>query len=460
MARDDRERTFEKALARDLRMNRAGASAAGGVCADAETLAAYHEHLLGADQVAFWKEHINGCSRCQEIITQLAATEKISFHASQQEPQKTKAVQAGRPFARGPAKLPVQTAKPLQSTWRWLAPAGALAAGLLGWIAVHQKGTPQLEVAKNQQPTASVPSVVARSESARSAQEKSSSGARTAEAVSPKVRPEADRAKAQPQAYADEKLKLFSPAPPPKPTIRTDGVNALGAPPDYAANEPSLRDKKDNVVAQGKALDEASREFAVAPFAPTPPPSAVPAPPQKPSAVSESVEVSAAAPQSKGAAHKKEGAGMGALPSPPQQEQQMAGRSLYKAESAVRLASARDAATISAPGGFVQWRVASAGIIEHSSDAGASWSLQPSGVVADLISGSAPSDKVCWIVGRAGTVLRTIDGGAHWQKVHAPVEDDFISIFAVNGQEATVSLVHGSYRTMDAGLTWKKLTPE
>ena len=113
-----------------------------------------------------------------------------------------------------------------------------------------------------------------------------------------------------------------------------------------------------------------------------------------------------------------------------------------------------------APGGQASWRVGQAGIIEFSPDAGKSWTVQPSGVIGDLLSGSAPSGKVCWIVGRAGTLLRTTDGGAHWQKLHPPSQEDLHYVFAVDARQATVSLTNGKYQTTDAGITWKKLPPE
>jgi len=129
-------------------------------------------------------------------------------------------------------------------------------------------------------------------------------------------------------------------------------------------------------------------------------------------------------------------------------------------KSEVRLANSIGEVTISAPGGQVSWRAGQAGIIEFSADAGKSWTVQPSGVISDLLSGSAPSDKVCWIVGRGGTVLRTTDGGAHWQKIRPPSQEDLHYIFAVDARQATVSLASGKYQTTDGGITWKKLPPE
>ena len=111
---------------------------------------------------------------------------------------------------------------------------------------------------------------------------------------------------------------------------------------------------------------------------------------------------------------------------------------------------------MTAPGATVLWRIALAGIIEHSADAGSTWTVQATGVINDLTAGSAPSDKVCWVVGRTGTILRTTDGGEHWLRVRAPIEDDLTAVFAIDAQQATVSS-HRTYKTSDAGVTWALL---
>jgi photosystem II stability/assembly factor-like uncharacterized protein len=131
-----------------------------------------------------------------------------------------------------------------------------------------------------------------------------------------------------------------------------------------------------------------------------------------------------------------------------------------KQRAEMRLANSVSEVTISEPSGRVSWRVGQAGLVEVSSDAGKTWTLQPSGVITDLLAGSAPSEKICWIVGRSGTILRTIDGGAHWQKVRPPMLDDLHSVFAVDAHQATVSPTNGTYQTTDGGATWNKISPE
>src|SRR2546428_10791902 len=65
MAPEDRDRTFEKALARHLLPGEQPEA-----CPDADTLAAYHELELPAGERFHWKMHILACARCQEILVQ------------------------------------------------------------------------------------------------------------------------------------------------------------------------------------------------------------------------------------------------------------------------------------------------------------------------------------------------------------------------------------------------------
>src|SRR6266849_6242036 len=159
MAADDRDQIFEKALAGHLRADAtASGSSAHGACADAETLAAYHEGLLAPDQVASTKQHLHACARCQEILAHLQATDEIPLAAAEAGAQQLIP-------AASAAKPAVHVLKPRRvSLWRWAAPAGALAAALLVWVAVRDN-TPvrmpaQAEVVGKNIPAAAPPSSV------------------------------------------------------------------------------------------------------------------------------------------------------------------------------------------------------------------------------------------------------------------------------------------------------------
>src|SRR5258706_13856177 len=177
MAADERDRRFDKALARHLRSAAPAGEPArlpavpasqGGACPDSETLAAYHERSLLSEQLNSLKEHIVGCAHCQAVLAQLEATDGISLQAAEQEEvlagKKSEQVMTVRnlesfPAAAAPSQSqPSAEAPPPQKSrralllrgarWQWLAPAGAIAAVLLVWIALHENQTlarPNLE---------------------------------------------------------------------------------------------------------------------------------------------------------------------------------------------------------------------------------------------------------------------------------------------------------------------------
>src|SRR5258708_23459265 len=96
---DDRDRSFEKALARHFRARaQAEASVAPRSCADVETLAAYHEGGMEPEQTSFWKTHVKDCPRCQGILAQLEAMDAIPFGVAHNvEKQRAAGVQVLKP---------------------------------------------------------------------------------------------------------------------------------------------------------------------------------------------------------------------------------------------------------------------------------------------------------------------------------------------------------------------------
>jgi hypothetical protein len=205
--------------------------------------------------------------------------------------------------------------------------------------------------------------------------------------------------------------------------------------------------------------------------APAPPPSAVALPG---GAVTESVTVESTAtpvpvspPASEPSRAKKAESPAGIAGStdtftaPSSVDQPVNGRSLgglAQLQTVVISGAANDAVMVSAPDGTTSWRLGASGIVERSTDAGSHWSLQKSGIIADLLTGSAPTNKVCWIVGRSGAILRTTNAGKHWHQVASPTTEDISAIFAVNAQQATITTItNKSYKTTNAGKTWTSL---
>src|SRR5204863_35643 len=91
----------------------------------------------------FWKGHVVGCADCQTVLAHLEATDEIPWLAADQE--------KGEPALLASASYQSRPASPLTpakksarvllfggARWPWLAPAGALAAGLLVWMVLHE----------------------------------------------------------------------------------------------------------------------------------------------------------------------------------------------------------------------------------------------------------------------------------------------------------------------------------
>jgi hypothetical protein len=103
-----------------------------------------------------------------------------------------------------------------------------------------------------------------------------------------------------------------------------------------------------------------------------------------------------------------------------------------------------------------RWRILQGGAVQRSSDGGATWQTQNTGVSETLSSGSSPSPSVCWLVGPQGIVLRTTDGRS-WTRVPFPEAVPLASVRATDDQTATVTTADGrQFVTEDGGRTWKR----
>ncbi len=435
---DDRDRNFETALARHFRASsQPETTPASPSCADIEALAAYHEGGLSPEQRSLWKAHVQGCARCQEILAQLAATDAIPLDVASNDVAENLDEQK----IAGPTVL--QPRRP--TLWRWAAPAGAIAAGLLVWIAVRENKPVQIPEAHNRKEASSAPLVAT-----PKPPEQESKTTANEQQVAPKPSAIAGAAGvAQLKRDSNRAADVFAVRPMPAPSRQRNPEDS----PNLYATAPPQPEVGDRTDAAAKDLKEKAPAFLPSSAAPAPAPPAA----SQVSAVNETVEVEAAPAAPLQTATAVTGGAAGQLAAPQKKELPLSSRAYSEL---LPLAKGVDGIIIAAPQGSAQWRIGAAGLVEHSTDSGATWTLQSTGVVADLLAGSATSDKVCWIVGRAGTILRTTDGGAHWSKVPPPILDDFASVFAVNARQATVSPTNGTYQTKDGGATWNKLAPE
>ncbi len=464
MAPDERDRSFDKALARHLR------SALGGeACPDAETLAAYHERSLLPAELNSCKEHIVGCAYCQAILAQLEATEEIPLQAAAKEEvfaqRESEPVLAARnlealPAAAATIQREPAAVRPKKSRevrlyggprWKWLAPAGALAAGLLVWVALHENQKPQLlshdeiKVAKVQEPSTPASSIDGR-ESASPPLEQSTRLSKpqsvTNESAAAKTRAESGGMKQRGKFDLAAKEEPSKPSSDKEGGARKDTARDASAGALLTTNPADLDAKVESrtlpetveVQAQAQAQaanDQLQNQYNYNVNAPKP-----------------------AGPAALGQVESKRKIMKAAQPGSAAPARAASG---FADAAALEMVAISNPHLVAAPGSKVIWRAGRAGLIEFSSDAGASWSRQTSGVLADLLTGSAPTDKICWMVGRVGAILLTTDGGAHWNVIHPPVEEDLFGVRATDALHATIwnSRNTKTFETSDGGLTWK-----
>jgi len=487
MAPDERDRMFDKALARHLRSAAPTGEAAGipgvsssqsGACPDPETLAAYHERTLLPEQMNSLKEHIVGCANCQTVLAHLEMTDEIPLLAA--EAEEVFAQTAAAPAASASSQAPAPSPKALTRKsrrllllrgprWQWLAPAGAIAAGLLVWIALHESPRMHLpspneresKMAKNQAPS-SIPSgatpvpqpsapvkpavsltrpesvgepAIAEGGAASSVARQSpvpggAAGARSADSLDDKEfrsRKDHQRDTSADQLTAANRADLDAKIPAETLRKKEDApVETTKAQVEAASSQDSqLQNQNNNYVSQKVAGPSPLNQMQSSPKAKsTTVPTATPVP---------------------------------AAPSPQSAEVSGAVSTYADTGSLIVARSITNSRLFSSPGSNAIWRVGRSGLIEFSKDGGSSWLRQASGVLSDLLTGTAPSDQVCWIVGRAGTVLLTTDGGAHWKLIPFPLAEDLGGIRASNALHSTVWNARGtkSFATSDGGLNWK-----
>src|SRR6266850_1566840 len=472
MAPEDRDRNFDKAIARHLRSAAASSDSAKQAagppslreaCPDTETLAAYHERALLPEELNSWKEHIVACAHCQELLAHLELTDDIPLHAAEEVELFAMADAQHAPYAQKIESPPRPAAREGQRAsrltrgvrWRWMAPAGAIAAGLLVWIALHEHEPPfrspnEVKIAKNEEPAGPPPLVSASGTAAASPEVQPSRPSSAADAVSSYSERSESRGLRKQQTGESRTRGTLAP-----PSLGREEARRKDAGSDANANlfrDEKKADLDDKVVAGAlpeNALEQ-NKESETQANAPAP------AQEQNLQAQNQNISPMVAGPaplgQAKKVAKSKTAAPAAPRPAPPAEV-----GSNYAVSAATETVMVSDSRLITAPGSTFVWRPGRAGLIEFSPDGGRSWMRQPSGVAVDLLTGSAPSDKVCWMVGRVGAILLTTDGGAHWKLLSPPLKEDLGGIRATDAVHATIWNARGTkyFTTSDGGVTWQ-----
>jgi hypothetical protein len=431
-------------------------------CPGPDVLAAYHERSLSMPELNSWKAHIAGCDRCQQILAHIETTDAVPLDVQENQnvvmmpvPEFAPQVRAATGSAvTAPAQRPSRPRSAQAVRWRWFAPAGAIAAGLLVWIALHESQLPHLsqppveEIAANRQ----TPSPLQAAKPAPA----SSAAPEALEKTLPRQR----------GAISNGRLSAGSPSTQ-APAHSVDRIAPRQSPPSAAldrnaaaanefgkietsrdVNQPGLAARAELERKSKETLSAASENGTMAP-----PPVSVPAapPPAGVTGAAETVAVTREAANAKKqtAEDAKSPAVGGAV-------------SQFERAPSLRLAAAINQNQVAAHGGRTLWRFGASGMIEHSTDAGLVWKKQSSGVTTELLAGSAPSEEICWVVGRGGTILRTTDGGAHWIALKFLSADDLDRVVATDARKATVTsaATHNTFETADGGATWKQAPGE
>jgi hypothetical protein len=471
MSQGEREQLFEKALQRQLRAGELDGEICADTCPDAETMAAYHERSLAMEEMNRCKEHIATCERCQAILAGVEESEHIPVATL--KPAEARVAHGASVMAamQGPPRgiASVTEMKPRRLlNMKWIAPAAAIAAGLLVWIAVKESSRSALELAQRSRGAVAKHEAAPPGDSESPKQEYDSNelrrSAQTATTTprSPEpMPPSTDLARNEPARITPFSQKVVPPvngrtrAPGPSNYAFQQNAIQQNAQPQSAggvAGDLSAAGKNDQQITATERAPNAATGMATAPPVAAPPPPA-PAPPGEETAILDRKDL----PQERVEKEKKEVANQRAAAN-----RDATARSAQDLVTLSMAASVAEpaAADVIAPDGKSIWRIAGNGKVSHSTDGGKNWKLQNTGVSATLLAGSAPSEKVCWLAGTFGTVLLTTDGGAHWMKQAAPVSVPIAEIHAKDAENAVITLQSSlvQFATYNGGQSWTILT--
>ena len=402
---DDRDKSIELMLRRARSID----AESNNHCLDAETLAALADGMLTSAARREAEAHLADCDRCQALSAVMVRAE----------------VAAG----------PLHGEEARKRMLGWLVPAAAAATAVALWVLVPGQGPPGAE-----QPV--------------SDREIAATGSAIPPQTAPTEQPGYSIREAAPLQPADARLGALARRRDPESGSRSSPQASPGAPPV----EQSLK-AEESLERTARADSAAPRQEQTSAAAPVQESVQVVTPREEQTQVTgggQASEPAGAAPAREARTAESTAVGVAAPRNADQGRANEAAKPVAQAPATLSSVSrAAAAAEIVSPNPRVRWRVGPGSAVQRSTDGGASWAAQQTGISAALTAGSAPSPEICWFVGRGGIVLRTSDGGREWQRAPFPESADLIAINASTALDATVTLADGRrLSTMDGGRTW------
>ena len=378
---DDRDTTIDRLLARTLKEG--ARTNPSGACLNAETLAAWADGGLDRQERAAVETHAAGCEDCLAMMASLARVEHASDAAAVVSP----------PARRFPALS-------------WLVPVVAVAAAVVVWVAVPQRGPTVL----HEDPAQAVNAV-----EVPPAAQASAANAAPAAPVTPSAEPET-AAKTSPRREISRGQLEDSNA-------RTD--------------QPAPEKQRDDL----RAKDEQRADQDAAATS---------------SAAADALTSNKAATASEMTAQKRAAAPGAAPPALATSAELSSPRSAAAAKAFASATAGAPGTTIVSSNPGSRWRIVPGGAVQHTADGGSTWQTQQTGLTVTLAAGASPSPSVCWLVGPEGTVLISTDGRT-WRRIPFAEQADLVGVTAADDRTATVSFADGrTLTTTDAGLSWQR----
>ena len=436
----DTERELEPVMRNVLRQSAVGSLSA---CPDAETLAAWADGALRADEAAAFETHAADCAQCRAMMAAFIRTDVPAATAVTAD--SPEAVESGLP--------PV----PFWRRWKlqWLVPIAATATAIALYV-----GTPEPEMPR---PASSGPTAAPATPASEGTTD---AFARRAEQAPPRTAPPA-AAVAPP---TDRLLAESSAEPPPMgmPIERRSNERARTSPSGNGPSPATKPERADKVATNTASADAASPVTGsiqgglanTAPSAAVAVPAPVPVPEPTTSA-GRALSASPVPPFAAGAAPSLPTAPP--PPAPVTAAPDVTRRSATAAEANRVVQPVREQAPSPEPTVLNstsaldrgRWRVAG-GSLEHANESGR-WApvALPTGVDARQLTVVSSSGQAVWLVGRQGLVLASPDG-RRFVIVPAPVSADLVQVAVRGATAATVTTADGrSFSTEDGGARWQ-----